>query len=114
MLPVTDRPSPPLNLRVTEYNKDYIVVAWEVPQFDGGSPITGYKIEKRDAKREAWVKVEDVDANTLTVKATRLVEGNQYYFRVLAENEVGESNWTETAEPTTAKLPFGQCHCKYT
>ena len=109
---IIDRPSPPLNLRGTEYNKDYIVVSWDVPESDGGSAITGYKVEKKDAKRDNWVKVDDLDAKTLTVKATKLVEGNKYYFRVLAENEVGESKWTETDEPIVAKLPFGKCKRK--
>ncbi len=105
---VKDRPSPPPNLRVVEVYKDFIVVAWDVPESDGGSPITGYLLEKRDAKRDAFVKVEEVDSKTLKVKATKLVEGKAYYFRVLAENDVGQSDWTTMDEPVTAKLPFGE------
>ena len=45
------------NLRVTETNVDYVVIAWDVPESDGGSPITGYVVEKRDIKRSAFVKV---------------------------------------------------------
>ncbi len=46
-----DKPSPPRNLRVTDVSKDYISLAWDVPEFDGGSPIKGYNIEKADTKR---------------------------------------------------------------
>ena len=105
---LSDRPSPPQKLRSTEINVDFITVAWDVPASDGGSPITGYRIEKRDAKRDTWVKVEDVSAKTLTSKATKLVDGNKYYFRVFAENDVGLSDPAEMPEPVMAKLPFGK------
>ena len=45
----SDKPSPPSNLRVTDIWKDYMMLVWEPPQADGGSPITGYTIEQRDA-----------------------------------------------------------------
>jgi len=102
-----DKPSPPRNLRVTETSKEFMVVAWEVPESDGGSPITKYKVEKRDATRTAYVQAEDVDGKTLKAKMTKLTEGNKYFFRVAAENEIGLSDWTETTEPVEAKMPFG-------
>jgi len=102
-----DKPSPPRNLRVTETSKEFMVVAWEVPESDGGSPITKYKVEKRDATRTVYVQAEDVDGKTLKAKMTKLTEGNKYFFRVAAENEIGLSDWTETTEPVEAKMPFG-------
>lgn len=103
---VTDKPSPPLNLRPKDYSKDYITVTWDVPESDGGAPITGYRVEKRDAKRDNFTKVGETNSKTLEIKASKLVEGNQYYFRVYAINEVGESKPAVTDEPITAKLPF--------
>ena len=44
----------------------------------------------------------------MKVIATRLVEGNKYYFRAFAENAIGMSGPAEMAEPITAKLPFGE------
>ena len=29
-----------------EVYKDYIILSWDDPEFDGGNPITGYLIEK--------------------------------------------------------------------
>jgi len=102
-----DKPSPPRNVRVAETSTESMVVGWDAPESDGGSPLTKYKVEKRDATRTAYVQVEDVDGKTLKAKATKLSEGNKYFFRVAAENEIGLSDWTETAEPVEAKMPFG-------
>ena len=65
---------------------DYIVVEWEVPEDDGGEPITGYTVERRNAEKQTWIKVGEVDADTLTIKATKLTKAHRYYFHVVAEN----------------------------
>jgi len=65
------------------------------------------KVEKRDATRSAYVHAEDVDGKTFKAKVTKLSEGNKYFFQVAAENEIGVSDWTETAEAVEAKMPFG-------
>ena len=105
---LSDKPSPPRNVRVTEYHKDHMVVCWDVPENDGGSNLTGYTVEKRDMKRAAFVKAGAVNGTTLTLKVTRLVEGNEYLFRVCAENDIGTSDWATMDEAVKAKLPFGK------
>jgi hypothetical protein len=105
---VKDKPSSPLKLRVKEVSKDYVVVAWDVPENDGGSPITGYTVEKKDVKKTSFMNAGRVDANSLEMKVNKLVEGNEYYFRVAAENAIGESDWATMDEPVKARLPFGE------
>ena len=105
---VADKPSAPRNLRVVETSKEFAIVAWEAPESDGGSPVTKYKVEKRDATRTAYVQAEEVDGKTLKAKVSKLTEGNKYFFQVAAENEIGLSDWTETTEPVEAKMPFGK------
>ena len=83
-----------------------MTVAWDVPETDGGSPISGYVIERRDARRDSYISGATVDADTLHAVVKKLVEGNQYYFRVSAQNEIGVSQPAETTEAVTAKLPF--------
>jgi len=94
-------------VRVVETSKESMVVAWDAPESDGGSPVTKYKVEKRDATRTAYVQAEDVDRKTLKATVTKLTEGNKYFFQVAAENEIGLSDWAETTEAVEAKMPFG-------
>lgn len=103
---ITDKPSPPQNLTAPEILADSITLKWEAPEDNGGSDITGYLIEKREFNRRSWQEVEKVKNLEYTV--TKLLEGNQYYFRVFAQNEIGMSEPIEFKEPITAKNPFSK------
>ena len=94
---------------MTEYWTDYISLSWDAPEHDGGSPLTAYIIEKRDALRNTWVKAGTVPIEEdLKFTAKNLFEGSEYYFRVFAENKVGPSlNAAEMEHPAKAKMPFG-------
>ena len=50
-------PSPPLNLVQDETSETTVQLSWQPPSDDGGSDVTGYVIERRDAKRTSWTKV---------------------------------------------------------
>jgi len=104
---ISDVPSAPQNVRGVEVDATYITLAWDSPASDGGSPLTGYVIEKKDVKRADYVFVANVDATTLQYKATRLFEGCDYLFRVFAENQAGLSQPSELEKPITAKMPYG-------
>ncbi|XP_023933258.1 titin isoform X1 [Lingula anatina] len=103
---ISGKPSKPKDLEVTSYNKDSISVAWQPPTDDGGSPITNYIIERRDANRATWTNAGTVDGSTCIFTVGKLVEGNQYYVRVSAKNKIGTGEPVELMEPVTAKLPF--------
>jgi titin len=79
---------------------------WEVPEDDGGSPITGYIVEKKEVSRRTWQEAGKV--TELTQQITKLQENNQYLFRVFAENINGVSEPVEIPEPVTAKNPFSE------
>jgi predicted phage tail protein len=83
-------------------------LTWQEPESDGGSPITGYYIEKSTGYSSRFVKVTR-DPITKTSKSFNdLVEGTEYEFRVLAENAAGISKPSETTGVFTAKDPFGK------
>ena len=104
----TDKPSPPRHLAVVEIYKDYVTVTWQVPESDGNSPITGYVVEKADAKRRTFTTSGKTDSDTLKFKVGQLYEGKEYLVRVMAENAMGQSEPVCLLEPVTARLPFGK------
>ena len=67
-----------------------------------------YVVEnKRLAINLLCCQVGETNENTLTIKASKLTEGQQYELRVFAENSIGQGPPC-TSEPITAKLPFGE------
>lgn len=49
---MSDKPSPPINLTVADVTSETAILNWNEPEDDGGSPITGYRIEKRVIKEK--------------------------------------------------------------
>lgn len=41
----------PKDVQIADFDADFVDLAWKKPEGDGGSPITGYIIEKRDRYR---------------------------------------------------------------
>ena len=52
-----DEPHPPSQPEVVDRDRTFIELKWEPPTNDGGSPITGYDIERKDPKSSRWVKI---------------------------------------------------------
>uniref|UniRef100_T1JH06 Titin n=1 Tax=Strigamia maritima TaxID=126957 RepID=T1JH06_STRMM len=101
-----DKPSPPADLLVREVTPDSVTLEWAPPLDDGGMDITSYHIEKRDSTREIWMRVADTDLDINSYCIQQLIEGCDYFFRVLAENVCGVSEPLETPEAVTIKSPF--------
>lgn len=91
-------PGTPKNVDVSNVKKDSMVLSWEVPSEDGGSPITGYIIEKHDKEGVRWTRCNRRTVTDLTFKVTGLLESHIYEFRVAAENAVG------VGEPSTSTV----------
>lgn len=103
---VLDKPSPPTNLTVTGFSETSINLKWSEPEDDGGCEITGYVIEKREANKRSWTKVDEITEMELSCQG--LTKDCQYVFRVAAKNECGLSDFVELSKPVTAKSEHGK------
>lgn len=103
----SDVPSEPKNAHVTKVNKDCIFVAWDRPDNDGGSPITGYAIERKERNSLLWVKANDTLVRTTEYPCVGMIEGLEYTFRICALNRAGSSKPSKPTEYVTARTPVG-------
>lgn len=64
----SDKPTPPLNLKIKEVYKDYVVLTWEAPEDDGGAPILEYIVEKQDVKKSTFINAGTTNGTTCELK----------------------------------------------
>ena len=76
---------------------------WTPPLKDGGSPIIGYVIEKREKGSPRWIKAAETVGPDCKGKVENLDEGEEYEFRVRAVNAAGPGAPSEVSKPITAK-----------
>lgn len=102
----TEIPSAPTNLHVTGTDSGAISIAWDSPAYDGGSPLTGYLIENCRSGHSVWSKPFYGPADRLDCVVDGLTEGEYYFVRVFAENDLGVSRRSaDLVEPICAKKP---------
>ena len=103
-----DVPGEPLNCHITKTNKDCMFVAWDKPESDGGSPVTGYYIERKERNSLLWVKANDSVVRTTEYPCAGLIEGLEYTFRVSAINRAGQGKPSKKTDFITARTPVGK------
>ena len=92
----------------TTITKNGMSVKWVEPEWDGGSPITGYWLEMSSPDSTRWSRVnrKPIESGKRMFKIGGLKEGRDYIFRVAAENLAGIGEWSEPSEPEIAKDPL--------
>lgn len=103
---VLDVPGPVRHLRITGIGADKCRVVWDAPEDDGGVEVDSYILEKCETRRMVWSTYSD-SVVTPYCNITRLVEGNEYIFRVRAENKLGAGPPMES-KSVTVKTQFGR------
>lgn len=83
-------------------------VAWDKPESDGGSPITGYYIERKERNSLLWVKANDTVVRSTEYPCAGLIEGLEYTFRVSAINRAGQGKPSKKTDFFTARTPVGK------
>ncbi|MGI0059644.1 MAG: fibronectin type III domain-containing protein, partial [Nitrosotalea sp.] len=90
------------NLNATDISSSQINLRWNAPLYDGGSPITGYMIERSTDNGTTWSTiVSDTGSTGTTYSDTGLVHSTTYTYRVSAINAIGTSTPSNTASATT-------------
>lgn len=105
----TGPPSAPVGpIQALSVTRDSVTLQWKRPKSDGGSPLTGYIVEKREGSRQSYVHVTRLSSDVNIVNIPGLMEGHDYYFRVIAENRYGRSSPLESDMTITPKKIYGK------
>lgn len=104
---VLDRPGPPIGpVEIGEVGETTVCLKWAPPEYDGGSPVTNYIVLKRETSTPTWAEVSTSIARNL-IKVTKLTKGEEYQFRIKAENRHGVSDHIDS-KPVMIKLPYSK------
>ena len=96
------RPDPPTRLKATANGSERIDLKWTTPDYDGGAPISGYRIENRRQNSSTWALVVANSGSSATEYAhTGLEPGSDLVYRVSAINTAGRGDPSNTARATT-------------
>ena len=92
-------PGAPTGLTLTAGGQQ-ITALWTAPSSDGGSPITGYRVQHRLSTASNWPNTyTTVTATTTTI--TGLTNGSEYEVRVAATNQNGVGVYSGSPYPTS-------------
>ena len=94
---------------VSEVFRDSALVSWQPPANDGGSPVTGYTLERQASFSPRWTLVNKTPVAELSLKVDDLIEDNSYQFRVIAHNKAGPSEPSPPSPQIVAKDPWSKC-----
>ncbi len=91
-------------------------LTWAAPATTGGSDVTDYLVEYRDASTTTWTTLVDGDSTTTSAIIPGLTNGTTYEVRVSATNVIGTGTpsdvvtakpWTVTGAPTGLAITAG-------
>ena len=99
-----DAPDAPGQPKVTGYDSTWASLAWTPPLSNGGRPITGYIVEKRERGGE-WSKVNHIPSPGTNDTVPNLTPGGRYEFRVSAVDDAGPGKPSKPTAPITAEEP---------
>lgn len=107
-------PGPPGKPKVAEATRSSMLVTWTPPLDNGGAPITGYWLEKKEEGGVYWSRVNRAPVTKPAVKGLefnvlRLIQGVKYQFRAMAINIAGIGPPSEPSDLVEAADPI----CEY-
>ncbi|XP_074660014.1 twitchin-like [Tubulanus polymorphus] len=98
-----DEPGSPGQPEIVDHNRDRIDLKWAEPKKDGGNPIQGYIIERKEPKSNRWVRINpDNLCKDLKFADDTVKDGKEYEYRVSAVNDAGPSEPSKVSKPVKA------------
>ena len=94
-------PDPPTGLTATATSPTRIDLAWAAPAYDGGAPVSGYRIEVSETGTGWSDLVADTRSTGTTYAHTGLLPGSQRFYRVSAINRAGTGEPSAVASAAT-------------
>lgn len=86
--PIVGAPDAPTAVAVSSITQTGATISWTAPANDGGSPVTGYKVEYRDSAAATWTSI---DSATTSATLTGLTATTSYQVQVSAVNVAATS-----------------------
>ena len=106
------KPAPPTGVDITTEGNGELTVGWTAPTENGGSAITGYKVQWKSGTQSFGSSRQHTTADGAATSYTipSLTNGTLYTVRVLAVNSVGDSaaSNTDTGTPSTTPSDPGR------
>ncbi|CAF4327933.1 unnamed protein product, partial [Rotaria magnacalcarata] len=66
---------------------------WTRPQNDGGNPVKGFIVEKKEKGTDRWIPVNRDPIAGVEYTVPSLANGKEYEFRVAAVNKAGPGEY---------------------
>uniref|UniRef100_A0A1I8J9R7 non-specific serine/threonine protein kinase n=1 Tax=Macrostomum lignano TaxID=282301 RepID=A0A1I8J9R7_9PLAT len=98
-----DEPEAPAAPEIADHDRNVIKLCYKPPEFDGGAPILGYQIERKEVRGSRWVNVNKDLVQSLEFSDDTVREGKEYEYRLIAVNEAGPSEPSEASKKVKAK-----------
>ncbi|XP_023272602.1 titin-like, partial [Seriola lalandi dorsalis] len=95
-------PGPCKEIVASEITKSSCKVSWDPPDYDGGTPIIHYVLQRREAGRRTYVNMMSGE-NKVSWNIKDLIPNGEYYFRVQAVNKIGGGEFIELRNPVIAE-----------
>ncbi|XP_053819675.1 immunoglobulin-like and fibronectin type III domain-containing protein 1 [Vidua chalybeata] len=95
---ITDIPQPPGAIQLEENVPNTVTVTWVPSASEQWEKNLYYTVLKRESQKGLWHVLGDLIYNN-KFTFTRVVPGRDYYFRVVAKNDLGASDPSETVQP---------------
>ena len=91
-------PTQPLSLSATASGNN-ISLSWNAPSSNGGTSVTGYRIQRSTDNKNWSTLVSNSNSTTRSYSDNNLPAGTTYYYRVAAHNAVSEAHGSSYSGP---------------